>query len=108
MITLLLIIFICSYLAFSISAICGGGAGLILIPILGRLLPVSQVPAALSIGTFTSSFTRIIAFKNFIRWSIVKWFVPAAIPAVWIGAWSLKFINPIYLEIIMGLFLISN
>jgi hypothetical protein len=107
-VTTLVIIFICSYLAFSLSAICGGGAGLILIPILGRLLPISQVPAALSIGTFTSSASRIVVFFRSIRWHVVKFFVPAAIPAVWLGAWSLKFVNPLYLEVGMGLFLISN
>ncbi len=105
---ILIVIFICSYLAFSLSAICGGGAGLILIPVLGGLLPIGQVPAALSIGTFTSSASRIIIFYRSISWHVVKFFVPAAIPAVWLGAWLLKFINPLYLEIIMGLFLISN
>jgi uncharacterized membrane protein YfcA len=104
----LILIFIFSFLAFSISAICGGGAGLMLIPLLGRLLPISQVPAALSIGTFTSSASRIIVFKKNICWPIVKYFVPAALPAVWLGAWLLKYVNPIYLEIVMGLFLVSN
>ena len=79
-----------------------------LIPVLGRLLPVSQVPAALSIGTFTSSASRIFIFRKNIHWPIVKYFVPAALPAVWLGAWLLKFINPLYLEIAMGIFLISN
>ncbi len=104
----LLVIFVCSYLAFSLSAICGGGAGLILLPILGALLPLNLIPAALSIGTFTSSASRTLAFKKNIRWSIVKYFVPAALPAVTLGAFFLKFINPIYLEILMGIFLISN
>jgi len=104
----LIIIFIVSFLAFSISAICGGGAGLMLIPILGRLLPVSQVPAALSIGTFSSSISRLIVFRQKICWQIVKYFVPIALPAVWLGAWLLKYVNPVYLEIAMGIFLISN
>lgn len=104
----LIIIFIVSFLAFSISAICGGGAGLMLIPILGRLLPISQVPAALSIGTFTSSASRLAIFRKSISWPIVKYFVPAALPAVWLGAWLLKYVNPVYLEIAMGLFLMSN
>lgn len=108
MTTTLLIIFIASFFAFSISAICGGGAGLMLIPILGQLLPVSQVPAALSIGTFTSSASRLAIFREKICWHIVKYFVPAALPAVWLGAWLLKYVNPVYLEITMGLFLISN
>ena len=104
----LIIIFIISFLAFSISAICGGGAGLMLIPVLSRILPISQVPAALSIGTFTSSASRLIIFRKNICWDIVKYFVPAALPAVCLGAWLLKYVNPAYLEIAMGLFLISN
>jgi uncharacterized protein len=108
MTTSLLIIFITSFLAFSISAICGGGAGLILIPILGQLLPISQVPASLSIGTFTSSASRLAIFRQNVCWPIVRYFVPFALPAVWLGSWLLKFVNPVYLEIAMGLFLVSN
>lgn len=104
----LLVLFVFSFLAFSISAICGGGAGLMLIPLLGNLLPISQVPAALSIGTFSSSVSRILLFKNKICWPIVKCFVPAALPAVWLGAWLLRFVNPVYLEVVMGLFLVGN
>ncbi|HSD07882.1 sulfite exporter TauE/SafE family protein [Flavobacterium sp.] len=108
MITTLIVIFSVSFLAFSISVICGGGAGLMLIPVLGLMLPVSQVPAALSIGTFTSSTSRLVAFRKNICWHIVKYFVPAALPAVWFGAWLLKYVNPVYLEVVMGLFLVSN
>jgi len=108
MATTLIIIFIASFLAFSISAICGGGAGLMLLPILGRMLPIVQVPAALSIGTFTSSASRLVIFRKSVCWHIVKYFVPTALPAVWLGAWLLKYLNPLYLEIAMGLFLISN
>jgi uncharacterized protein len=107
-VTTLLIIFICGFLAFSIGAICGGGSGFILIPILSGLLPINQVPAALSIGTFTSTASRIVLFKKNICWHIVKYFVPFAIIAVWLGVWLLRYINPIYLEIAMGLFLVSN
>ena len=104
----LIIITVSSYVSFLLSALCGGGAGLILMPLLGGILPVTQVPAALSIGTFTNSASRVAVFHKNICWHIVKYFVPAALPAVVIGAWLLKFINPAYLEIIMGLFLIAN
>lgn len=106
--TTLIVIFIISFLAFSISAICGGGAGLMLMPILGRLLPIVQVPAALSIGTFTGSASRLTVFYKYISWKIVKRFVPWALPAVWLGAWLLRYVDPLYIEIAMGLFLISN
>ena len=57
-------------LAFWISAICGGGASLILIPILNLMLPSSVVPFSLTIGTFTSSASRIAVFKKHISWKI--------------------------------------
>jgi len=98
----------CAFLAFSLSAICGGGAGLLLLPILGSLLPSAQVPAALSIGTMFSSLSRILVFWRRIRWDIVLWFVPAALPAVWLGARLLSYLNPLYLELLMGLFLMAN
>ncbi len=108
MTSILIILFGVGFLAFSISAVCGGGAGLMLIPVLGQLLAVSQVPAALSIGTFSSSASRLVVFRKNIRWSIVAYFVPAALPAVWLGALLLKYVNPVYLEIAMGVFLASN
>lgn len=102
------IVFFSAYVAFLLSAICGGGAGLILIPILGAFLPIHFIPAALSLGTFTSSGTRLFVFYRFIRWDIVKCFVPPAIFAVWLGAWLLKYVNPLYLEVFVGLFLMTN
>ena len=103
-----IILFVCAVLAFALSSVCGGGASFILMPLLGWLLPGAQVPAALSIGTATSSVSRIIVFYSNIRWDIVVWFVPPAIPGVWLGAWMLTYINPVYLELILGLFLLSN
>ncbi|MDJ1503013.1 sulfite exporter TauE/SafE family protein [Xanthocytophaga agilis] len=99
---------ICAMLAFSLSAVCGGGAGLLLIPLLKTILPAANVPATLSIGTAASSVSRMAVFKSHIQWKIVAWFVPAALPAVWLGAWLLKYLNPLYLELILGLFLVGN
>lgn len=105
---MILILFIGALIAFSLSAVCGGGAGLLLMPLLGMVLPIAEVPAALSIGTASSSASRIAVFYKSIRWDISKWFIPMALPAVFLGAWFLKYLNPVYLEIGMGLFLIGN
>jgi uncharacterized membrane protein YfcA len=104
----ILIILISAIVAYSLSAVCGGGAGLILMPVLGFYVSAAQVPAALSIGTAFSSSSRVVLFWWNIRWDIVKWFVPAALPAVILGAMLLRYINPLYLEVVMGIFLIGN
>jgi len=104
----IILLFFGTIFAFWISAICGGGASLILIPILNLLLPSSVVPFSLTIGTFTSSASRIMVFKKHINWKIFFWFVPASIPAVLLGAYLIKYINPNYLQILVAFFLIIN
>ncbi len=104
----IILIFFGTILAFWLSAICGGGASLILIPILNLLLPTSLVPFTLTIGTFTSSVSRVSVFRSSINWRICFVFVPFSIPAVFFGAWLLKYVNPLYLQIFVGLFLIAN
>ncbi|TGK02469.1 sulfite exporter TauE/SafE family protein [Leptospira selangorensis] len=104
----LVLLFFGSILAFWISTICGGGASLILIPILNSLLAPSIVPFALTVGTASNSASRIIIFKKNINWKIFYWFVPFSIPAVLLGAWLIKFLNPIYLQLSVSLFLLVN
>ena len=102
------LLLLATIVAFWISAICGGGASLILIPILNLILPSSVIPFSLTIGTFSSSASRIAVFRKAINWKIFFWFVPFSIPAVLLGAWLIKYINPIYLQFFVALFLISN
>ncbi|GAB4460029.1 MAG: hypothetical protein Fur0028_13470 [Bacteroidales bacterium] len=104
----ILLLGLSTILSFWISAICGGGASLILIPVLNWVLEPSFVPFSLTIGTFTSSASRLVVFRNYISWKIFAWFVPFSIPAVLLGAWFMKFVNPLYLEIFVALFLIAN
>lgn len=108
MIVKILILFIATIAAFWISAICGGGASLVLIPLLNWLLPTSVVPFSLTIGTFISSASKIAVFKKYIRWKIFWWFVPFSVPAVLLGGWLMKYINPLYLQFMVGLLLLAN
>lgn len=103
-----ILLFIGAVAAFWLSSICGGGASLIIIPLLNTVLFSSIVPFSLTVGTFSSSASRIAVFYKHINWRIFYWFVPFSIPAVIIGAWLLKYINPIYLQLLVALLLISN
>lgn len=105
---ILALLFVAAILAFAISTVAGGGAGLMLIPILAAVLPSVQVPAALSIGTATSAVSRIALFRTAIRWDIVRWVLPAALPAAALGAWMLSRFDPLYVKLILGLFLVGN
>lgn len=103
-----ILLFVSVVIAFWISSIAGGGASLIILPLLNTVLPVSHVPFSLTIGTFTSSASRIAVFKKNIYWPLFFWFVPFSIPAVFLGVFCLRYINPVYLQFFIAIFLILN
>jgi len=107
-VTVLFGLFFAAVLAFGISAVAGGGASLLLVPLLGTVLAPASVPAALSIGTGASSVSRIAVFRTSIRWDVTAWFVPAAVPLAIAGALLLRFLNPAYVQVVMALVLLSN
>ena len=102
------LLFLATIVAFWLSAVAGGGASLVLIPILNLMLPPTMVPVSLTIGTFTSNASRIAVFWKNINWKIFAWFVPFSVPAVFCGARIIKFANPSYLEFLVSLFLLAN
>ncbi|MGJ3628556.1 TSUP family transporter [Sphingomonas sp. MMS24-JH45] len=102
------LVFIAAFLAFIVSAVAGGGAGLVLVPLLRLILPVASIPGALSIGTAASSLSRIWLFRSCIRWDVVRRFVPTALPAAALGAWLLTRFEAVYVEFLLGCFLLLN
>ncbi len=104
----LALVFVASLLAFALSAVSGGGAGLLLIPVLARSLPGAAVPAALTLGTAVSTTSKLALFWSHVRWDIARVFIPGALPGVVLGALLLRYVDPRLLEVFLGLFLVSN
>ncbi|MBC7793838.1 MAG: sulfite exporter TauE/SafE family protein [Clostridia bacterium] len=105
---LVVVVFVVALAAFAISAVAGGGAGLVLMPLLRLIVPIGSVPGALSIGTAASSISRIALFRKSIRWDVVRRFMPTALPSAALGAWLLTLLEPVYVELIIGCFLVAN
>lgn len=103
-----LLLFCLSCAAFTISSVAGGGAGLVIMPVLGLVLATPKIPAALSIGTMCSTVGRIVTFWQVINWRVVLFFTPAALPAAALGVFCLRLMPPVYLELVLGLFLSGN
>lgn len=101
-------LFVAATFAYAAGMFCGGGAGLILMPLLGRVLTIGEVPVALTIGTTASALSRIQLFRDHVRGDIVRRFVPAAIPGAVLGTCCLRLVDPHVVELLMGLFLVAN
>jgi uncharacterized protein len=104
----ILFLFLAALVAFSLSTLGGGGAGLLLVPALARVVPATMVPAALTLGTVASSASKLFAFRTKIRWDITRWFVPAAIPGVVLGAMTLGLLPPLLLQVLLGFTLLAH
>ncbi|MGB0893835.1 MAG: sulfite exporter TauE/SafE family protein [Parashewanella sp.] len=103
-----LIVILVSIAAFGISSVSGGGAGLLLIPLVGHFVIAEQVPVAITIGTATSSISRICLFFNNIQWYMVGWIVSFSLLGIALGAWLLSYLDTSFIELALSMFLMSN
>ncbi len=103
-----LVLFLIALIAFAITIIAGGGAGLLLIPLIGVFLPATQVPAALTIGTLSSGISKFAIFYKLVNKRLSKGFIPASLPGAALGVWLLSHINIHIVELLIGLFLVAN
>jgi len=95
-------------IAFTISTIAGGGGALLLLPILGFLVGAQSAAPLVSIGAMVGRPVRLILFWKNIDWTVVKYYLPAAILGALLGSWLFSKLAAEWLQIILGIFLIST
>ncbi len=105
---LLLTLFVLGAAAFTLSTISGGGGALMQIPVLNFLIGTSQTAPVINLGTMISRPSRIILFWKHIVWKVFWYYVPAAIIGAIIAAWLFTEVKILWIQILVGLFLIST
>lgn len=105
---LLLLLFLCGTAAFILSTISGGGGALVLVPLLNGLIGVSQTAPVLNVGTFIGRPARLLIFWKYIDWKVCMHYAPAAIVGAWLGGWLFSSFRAEWLQVVVGLFLIST
>jgi len=104
----LIILTLAGTIAFIISTISGGGGALILIPFLNFLIGVPQTAPVLNLGTFIGRPARLILFWKQINWTVFWYYVPPALLGAVLAGWFFTRIQAGWLQILVGLFLIST
>ena len=94
--------------AFLISTISGGGGALILVPALNALIGVSNTAPVLNLGTFLGRPARLLIFWKHIQWNVCLYYAPSAILGAFLGSWLFSNFRIEWLQIVVGLFLIST
>lgn len=104
-----LIILIIGGFAIAIfSTLTGGGASLLLMPLIGYTVGTKSIAPIMTIGISLSSSSRVYYFWEYIDWKLFFWLFPATIIGSVLGALSFASIGSEYLQIIIGLYLIST
>jgi uncharacterized membrane protein YfcA len=103
-----LLIAVAACASYVISTVGGGGGSLLLVPVLSFLLGSGTVAPVLSVGELISRPVRLVIFWQDIEWRVVKFHVPGSILGAFAGAYIFTHIDLAWLQIVVGLFLVST
>lgn len=95
-------------ITFILSVLSGGGASLLLMPIITALIGVRGVAPIMTIGITFSSISKAFYFWKEIDWHLFKWLFPSTVIGSVLGARLLAEVPTDLLQVIIGLFLIST
>ncbi|WMJ73826.1 sulfite exporter TauE/SafE family protein [Cytophagaceae bacterium ABcell3] len=97
-----------SFIVFVLSTISGGGASLLLMPLIALTVGVKSVAPIMTLGIAMSSSSKVYFFWQNIDWNLFKWLFPSTIIGSVLGAMMFAYLSSEYLQIIIGVFLVST
>jgi uncharacterized protein len=103
-----LILFIGGGIAWFISTVAAGGAAMLMIPVLSLMLGPQVVAPAISLGAFLANPSRAWLFRTHINWQVSRWLIPGSLAGAVLGAWAFTQISTQWIQVLLGLFLIST
>ncbi|GGI23363.1 MULTISPECIES: sulfite exporter TauE/SafE family protein [Pedobacter] len=103
-----IIVFFAGIVAYIISTLSGGGGSLLLVPVISLLIGGKSTAPVINLGNLIGEPVRIILFWKSIHWKIVKYYVPPAVVGTILSAWIFSSLNVEWLQIVVGIFLISS
>ncbi|MET3115406.1 putative membrane protein YfcA [Pedobacter sp. CG_S7] len=105
---LYIIIFLAAAVSYIISTLSGGGGSLLLVPIVSFLIGTKGTAPVINLGNLIGEPIRLAMFWKYIDWKVTKYYVIPAIAGTLLSAWLFSNIELKWLQIIVGLFLIST
>jgi uncharacterized protein len=103
-----LLFFLISLLSFFQSTLSGGGASLLLMPLIAIILSGKFVAPIMTIGTSITGVSRIWMFRHHIDWGLVKWYILPSSIAAFLGAYTLILVAVEWIQVLIGFFLVVS
>jgi uncharacterized protein len=101
------LLFVAGFVSWLVSTIGAGGGAMLLVPLVGFLLGAQAVAPVVTLATIVGSGGRLWVFRDSVEWRIVAWALPGALVGAAIGAWVFTRAPVLWLQLAIGLFLLS-
>lgn len=103
-----LLLSLASFVAWFISSLAGGGSPFIIIPMVNFLMETQAIPPVVTTGMLLGNLQRVFVFWQDIDWRLTWWYLPGAILGAILGAFVFTQTQLEWLQILLGLFLVSS
>ena len=101
-------LFVTGTISFAISTVGGGGGSLMNVPIVNLLVGIPATAPIINLGALIGRPARLILFWKDINWKIVLYSTPASMIGAVIGGYLFVNIELQWLQVFIGLFLVST
>jgi uncharacterized protein len=96
------------FVAWIVSTLGGGGGAMLLVPLVGFIAGAQAVAPVATLATIVAGGGRAFVLWKDIDWPVVKWGLPGALLGGFLGAALFSRAPAEWLQIIVGLFLVST
>ncbi len=96
------------FFAWIVSTIAGGGGAMLLVPLTGFIVGAHAVAPVVTLASLIGGGGRLLVFRRSVDWTVVGWGIPGAIVGALLGAASFAHAPTDWLQIAIGLFLVST
>ncbi len=97
-----------AFIVFVLSTLTGGGASLLLMPLVAVVVGVKAVAPVMAISIGMSSTSKVFFFWKYIDWKLFLWLFPSTIIGSILGARMFATLSSDILQILIGVILIST
>jgi len=104
----LVLVLVGAFIIFILSTLTGGGASLLLMPLVALVVGVKAVAPVMAISIGMSSTSKVFFFWRYIDWKLFAWLFPSTIVGSLIGARMFATLSADFLQILIGLLLLST
>lgn len=106
MLTQLIVLFLISYIAATISGAAGFGGALVLLPVLTGIVGVKAAVPILTIGQIFGNASRVWFGRHELKWKPIIFFLLSAVPLTVLGSYLFTGIDSKKIKIGIGIFLV--